>query len=535
MRAKRDIVKDWGALFLVVAVALAVRLCCFSGAGFEDDQGFTEKAWALHQGRIDSWSDQTLRILTYAPLALSYSLFGEPSETATHLPHLFLGLATIGLVFFITRLMYGTGSATFAALFLAFFPVHVQYSTRTMPEIPESFFAACSMALLVWIFCAEIERGLVAAGALAGVFAACAYLARETGIVFVAVVSAALLLETIFCREKRALRVRLFCGFVCGAALVAVVESMAGFWFKGDGLLRWHLVHFAQNWNVNDVAPGAVDFYWQYFAGVRDLPADFRFCPGPGLQGWAVIVAAFVFSVRQRKAPAREISFWFWAYALFLSFGSTSFNEYHLIRRFPRYAILLLPPASIMAGWILREIWKVRLRGVRVGGVVAVGLCALMFSWSLRNSWLHHEYVRGVFATQRRLDALLSSGEFASKRVWLENWQIAIRNRGRGFIGEGRVDVIGEMNLCNHGEGYVVLMEDLNSGSLCLKGCGEAKFSILPPEWRRVVAVDSEGGKYLVPGSQPVIYYAPAVGDYSASGERPAGCRGVQDQSEGRG
>jgi len=70
---------------------------------------------------------------------------------------------TIATAFFLARRYFGLAAAVGAGLFLAFIPLHIFYSSRTMPSLPETLWGG----LGVWLLCSVEDRRLRGASALA--------------------------------------------------------------------------------------------------------------------------------------------------------------------------------------------------------------------------------------------------------------------------------------------------------------------------------------------------------------------------------
>ena len=510
-RALTNVLKRHGLLLGVALIALGVRLYCYVGIGVEDDPGFVGCGWDLSRGMLPALSDQALRRGTYMFAALLYYLTGNTSDLATQLPHLIMGVSTVVMSAAIGKRLFGPVAGLFSGLFLAFLPLHVGYSTRTMPEVPESFWGTCALAILVCCVDGEGRRRRGAAVA-AGVCCGMGYLARETASVVLLAVAGAFVLDMVFDRTVRKARLCELLGAVGGFLIVFGAETALNYKLSGDLLYRWHVVKRSQSLFYGVVDADFYLFYVKTLLHAFPTSTNDYWAPPSGFQGWFILLAAPIFTIAGARGKARYVAVWFWTYVLFLSVGSTSFSSYYPIRRFPRYMIMFFPAASIMCGWLLGELWKLRAGRFRIGIVFCVGLSAMMLSYSGGVAYEHHRFSRSIDATERLVDRELDAYPWRETFLWFEAWQSVTRLRWNSYKAWTNVGVIHGMDIRNHPEGYVVVGQEIRTGKWCLRYCAPALFDEIPPDWVLLKVVEPVDGVYFRPGLRPVIFYAPPSG-----------------------
>ena len=185
-----------GTLWLILCVGLALRLL----GAWCGNLMFDESAHLALADTIDLHPDRfhfvfrTLDhpLLSIYVLKLSGLLFGE-SNLGLRVLHVLFGTATVVPVYFLGRRVHSSEAGLWGAALLAVDQFHISWSRMFMPEVIMLFF--WSLALLQMLRVAENRTtgGFVLLGLCLGL----AYLAKETGILLLPVVSAFLILNTV--------------------------------------------------------------------------------------------------------------------------------------------------------------------------------------------------------------------------------------------------------------------------------------------------------------------------------------------------
>ena len=509
------------ALILVALIALTLRVWLFVGSGQEDDPGFTGYAWDLaFRGDLKGISDQALRRMVFLPVAFFYYVYGSMNVVTTHIAPILEGVLTVVLVFLIADRLFGRATAVLSGLFLAFCPLHIAMSTRTMPGLPESFWGTMAFALFILGDCDGLLPGKRRSALTIGVVCAFCYLSRETGIVVLAAILLATGLQVVLDSGRRRLRFRQGIWIVAGFALIFALETAWNYSYSGDLLFRYHTVHRFQNIEIPDVGPDWKQYYINTLLRLGKHP-DEVWDPAPGLQGWWILLSAPLYTLFQFRRHSRAVAIWFWAYFLFLTFASTGFDAYHPIRRFPRYVMLFLPPASICAGWLLGAIYRLQLRRIPMGALLAVPVAGGMFAWSFSVAYEHHYWAQGVFATEAEVLKICDRLAGPNGTVWGDVWDVGIWLRMEGLIPDSRLQIVEYLKPDEHPEGYAVFPEGVSDQQLCLNKCTRLMFEQLPSGWERVRAIDPVHGAYFKQGYRPVIYHVPAAGRFATDRDTP--------------
>ena len=508
---------------LIMFLALALRLYFFVGASMEDDLGIEERAFWLSNGHWEYGIDLSLRRMNYAPIALAYRIAGVHVFT-THVYHMLCALMMIATAFFLARLFFGLRAAVCSSVFLAFVPLHIVYSSRLMPSIPESMWGG----LAIWLLCAIEARGrprtnlrslLSYAGV--GILIGVAYLCRETGIVMWSVPLAYLTVEMIMHPEN--IQRRFAQGLAVSGGCFSILggESLWYFCATRDWLHRWHVVHAAQA-NTQGIYP------WHFFLdqllniyntqlfsgslrdGLREIlsPQNHYWSPMLGLMGFAIFVSVAVYALKAARGPQKIILFWFLAYFLFLSFSVISLSPYLPARKFPRYQLLYLTPASIMVGWFLDFLWR-----KKKGAYVVFPCAAILLASSLYYTRQAYQYARSYYHGAVELRRLISQHVDPDIPLYLDGFEICLFDLWDGHHSIYRYLNDQEFPANQHpAEGaYVVVLREMNR-DVIVAGPNAPSFALhRPADWVKVGELNLGSWEFFKPGVSPVLYYIPPL------------------------
>ncbi len=144
------------ALLAVVGLALVLRHLFVTGVVFFDDLGYSQAAYDLLSGRfrLQPWPGGQARVGLYAPVTLSYAIFGV-SPWSTLLFPLVSSLASVIVVYAIGRLLADEAAGLIGAFIWAVMPLDVQMAGALLPDGP----LATLGAVAIWFFLrADLRR-----------------------------------------------------------------------------------------------------------------------------------------------------------------------------------------------------------------------------------------------------------------------------------------------------------------------------------------------------------------------------------------
>lgn len=132
----------------ILLLALFLRWYFFVGLNWADDPWYVNEANEVLKGHFHPENNLNRRIATYLPIAFSFYLFGIDEFSAV-LFSLLCSLAEIVLIFLIAKRFLNEQIGLLAALILAIYPLHVNYATMAMGDVPVSLFGALSVFLFL--------------------------------------------------------------------------------------------------------------------------------------------------------------------------------------------------------------------------------------------------------------------------------------------------------------------------------------------------------------------------------------------------
>lgn len=182
-------------------------------------------------------------------IGVSYRILGGAMDIGAILPNLTLGLLTIPLAWWTTRLWFGSRTALAAAGFVALNGTHILYSRMALTDATFLFFFIAGISLLV----IAVEQGTIKAAVLAGLAVGAAWNTKYHGWLPLVIVGSGILLVVLrFDRDKQRILI--------GARQILIAGSVAGLsylpWLlfvqlRGGGylnLLRYQQTYFSESW-----------------------------------------------------------------------------------------------------------------------------------------------------------------------------------------------------------------------------------------------------------------------------------------------
>ena len=372
--------RAWILPTILAAVALAVRLWCFTGLIASDDVVYAHYARLLATGRYSIEANHmALRFGLLLPVAGAYALFGI-SEVTTVLVPLLAAVASVVLVFLIARRQFEVNAGVIAALLMASFPLSIRYGSILVPEPVAGLYILAA----VWLYLRARESGRLTTATAAGILLGVAYLTRELALFVIL----AVLIEAVWQR-----RWRMFLAVAFGSLVVVLGEQLY-FWFAtGDPLLRLHAMA------DHNQRPNAMAFLqhraWRFF---RVIP-HMMLIPslGFGLHSLAALVLAALASFLLSARRTALFILWIAAPLFYLNFGTTSLKTYIAMPVGDRYLELIYPPLFILSGALLAALLnkKDTHAGMIISGVALLSVSGVLCGHATRaTGWRTADVVR---------------------------------------------------------------------------------------------------------------------------------------------
>jgi 4-amino-4-deoxy-L-arabinose transferase-like glycosyltransferase len=146
--------------------------------------------------------------------------------------------ASIGLIvviYLLTRRLYGSNAAIFAALMAALYPHLLEFSVRPYSETLYALLISTAVLILLGlVLTMERRRPVARRGLAAGVVLRLSYLTRPEGVVFIAVSAGLIWIMSV--RKDRSIRSLVSAAAIVGGAALLVIPYMV---FLHEHLGRW--------------------------------------------------------------------------------------------------------------------------------------------------------------------------------------------------------------------------------------------------------------------------------------------------------
>jgi len=218
-------------LFLIVLLALGLRVFCYTGPIGSDDNSYYLGAYEIHEGTYQPsnnyWKTRYGMLL---PIALSYKVFGT-NEYAAALWPMLSALGAVIVCYFLGKRVLDEKAGVLAALLLAFYPLDIHYSGLILPDVPLSFLMAASV--LAFMHASQSEKYVPIFYLISGLLLAVAYSCRSMAIILVPFLA----VYVVFFERKLKRSLAFFAlGFLAPLSLEC-------FYFWMQGLSPWHNFH----------------------------------------------------------------------------------------------------------------------------------------------------------------------------------------------------------------------------------------------------------------------------------------------------
>jgi len=347
------------ALIVIFAINGFFKWHFFSGLVMADDFSYGVYSYSLFRLPLPWNMDMDFRTLRFAlllPVALLFR-FLPPTEFVAVLYPMILSFGSILLGYLIGKKLYGPVAGVFTAFVIATFPADIRYGTMLLPDIVVPFY----LGLAVWAFInAETGSGYRVKlwYLLLGFSVFLAFNARENSYYF-------LLFFVPFVFSIK----RWKNGFYLiapGFAIPVLLLYTIYFFKSGDFLYNLHL---AQKTRDPLIASGYIPdnslnwkqfFYFMFpgfFADITGKPGfisetfGFSFVVGVPCLFYTTIKSLIKRNWKLLIAP-----WWFLIGYLYLEFGTLSFEHYQMMKKLPRFLLVVTPALALGYGVVLSDI-----------------------------------------------------------------------------------------------------------------------------------------------------------------------------------
>jgi len=395
-------------LIPILLLGLALRLWNFQGLHLSDDLDYALRAWRLlHHGDLiydyDEGDEGNVRIGTFAPVALTYRLFGINHFGLVAYP-LAVSLLSIVIVYRLGRNLFGVAAGLTAATLLACYPLDVALASCLLPDVLLSGFSCLAFFMLLTADCGNEQSDAPRLSAkwrylVCGIVLGWCTLVNMSS--FVLFLFAAIyffwslpgmLRKTDGSLEWRRLgriAISRYVLVVLGFILVAGLEEALYFRKTGKFFFKYRATyeHFNAPSDVFCKDP------WYYPGLMFFVRPGYTFHP-PTVDEYSygyyflAAVPAIVFAWMARVRRFHIALLWLLVIVCYLQWGSTSFTEYKPLHRLDRHMALATPPLVLVLGTGLSAFWP-RWTGKVIWCIGVAGLCgsSVFFAHHRHVSW----------------------------------------------------------------------------------------------------------------------------------------------------
>jgi 4-amino-4-deoxy-L-arabinose transferase-like glycosyltransferase len=470
------IIPDWLIVILILLGALCIRLFFFVGfvGGHPQDDGiFICTARSMVNGNFpvnlqlyNGISSQYIanpaetfpfRLAFVYPLAACFYLFGEGDYAAGLFP-LVCSLATILIIYYISRLVFNRRVAIIAAFLCAIYPFDIIHATRVLSD--ETFGTLVGAALLMFLLARRKKKPLYLL--LCGFMLGLAYLAKLTAVPIFIIVLIPVVWDALRCR--RIVNTVYYCA---GLALVILPEGLFYYFKTGSFFLHFRVISssvifkYTQEGHLTYnpfplLRVEWADIFYYYFKMLFSLQGFSHYqLSGFGLFYYFVAAGMIAAVVFRKKNRAGILVFLLLLLYLYFEFAplQISWNNsqvvYRGIYKHLHYLTVLTVPALPFAGYM----FYLLLRKYKIFGIML--LCVLTVSAYLS---VQHDYtvLRASQLDSRSAAAYLqgSVGRVFSDHLMLRNLEYYMGKRAAGWTFE---DIRHKVSPDALQDGYVIL------------------------------------------------------------------------------
>jgi len=354
---KRVDARTWLAAILLLALSL--RLYFFVGLNWADDPWYVNEANEVLKGYFHPENNLNRRIVTYLPMALSFYCFGINEFTAVLFP-LACSLIEIILIFAIGNRFVNKNTGLLAAFLLAVYPLHINYSTMAMGDVPISLFGSLSVFLFLlgrehaWkgnqTFKTRIGTWLLFFGA--GFIAYTSYLIKELGLLPPLFMFVCFVYDIIKMRSLNFHYSFVLIGFL------AAFFSEAGIYYLTGSIDPFVSLNQGIDFFSDEENLGHLSFNLNYYFRYMFNPAFIFNLEPLRDKGWFyynyfsfffyLVGISIVYLFIKREKDCYPIIGWLLVIFLWMQFGSMSYTKYIPMHRLDRHLTIISIPSILL-------------------------------------------------------------------------------------------------------------------------------------------------------------------------------------------
>lgn len=430
----------WGViLFLILLVAVAVRVYWAAGFIPKDDAEFAEVAYRISQGtfaygRYEGPPVIPVRTGIVLPTAAAMALFG-PGEVQIAAYPLLTSVLLMLLIYFFSARMFGHKAAIIASVAWVFLPMDYEMATMLWPEVPTTAFA------FLGVYCIYVarsrddlsQRARFLYGLAGGLAFGASWLCKESVVYFVPFCLAVMVFDF---RRTRFQRLGMWVGVAAGSLAVLTAEMLVYGVINGDWLYRFAAMN--RNYHLYPEFFFTEGARFGYPAGTPFWKAVMKriAIDGPAiifLQPHFLYLPSFGAIAALYGWYRRDSRFYFMAglfvvLAVMFNGFSASLQTYQPLPLFSRYFYPICVPAVILTGGMLASltrsvdlgsVWQTRPESFFWGGILIAALAGSA-AWSTFRQFRDHKgtwsaaekYLASVISPKDRVhaDALSRNG-----------------------------------------------------------------------------------------------------------------------------
>lgn len=347
-------------LFLVLLLAIAVRVFLFNGPFGSDDSTYFLSARRVAEG---DWAvanyNGALRYGFNLPAGILMYLFGQSFFVANLWPF-FCSLLEIAAIFWLADSTLGRRAAWISAILLAITPLHVAVATRIHADPVVSAFLTVGFVGIYQGMQRNSRAMLFAAGLAIGMV----FWAKELA----GVCYAAFLPLLWYYRD----RLQAVVPVIAGVVLMLALNGLLMFLIAGDPLHAVKVVLGAMQRNFVHGGAGN-DEAWFY------LPRLFADIRHVGLLGWLALLALFLWrDDSQGRSIKSFLMYWLFGVLFILSCFPVSLSPLRFTMKQSNYITLFIAPMALLGGAMLAQ-WSRKTLLIVMAPVVGIALLLAAF------------------------------------------------------------------------------------------------------------------------------------------------------------